>query len=800
MIFFKCGFLLKLSELSDFNNIDFYWETPDLSFIQKVSSFVREKYKIPVNFLNLEFYKFLTPLEESFFIFTFPNIRLALKKKADFLPTLGIQPVWETVINMPLEVLYPNFKADTEGAYTFSIEGNLIKLPEISVLSLLYELYDIGKSNQFYLKILDSLNNGKDVWFLVEKVSSKFLRLKKIDEVREELPLIDKGWLKFLDGEREIRFFGKILQGKFKVKKQEDTFLLKRAKQPSTSWEINEPFAPLPYSFPISFSHDSDLYIKSWPFQWARYPGDNLETIIWEILTTLDKIKIEEGESEEDYEKIDDVELFLDKLEKEGSILREVHRSLFKKISYFSFFNYFLQEYFLNKRNFKKTINRILKRAEKDMTRMTDEDKEAFYNEVETICNEFTDKGLQGEDLKGEVFKILKSRFPYLKDRTIFFALEKVLAKKANVYTDKEQPIILPDDYGVSVFPHHDFPGSSSDVANNKNVYLDQLNPIDYALPTGGSYLISLPQGDQFLIDDLKEFLFRKKRKRAEKKAQDEFKELVKDFIEMLENQLIREEVFIPEIKKMKEITYLLFNELKNRSSFSLGDCVFYTKVTLPDNWEIEENKLHKKAKGYLYLILYETKYLVKEFDIDLYYSIDKTFKYEIKDFSDIEVFFSEVEKVISNLIVFLRGRKEITFEEKRVEEKMNELTGKNFSFYFSLNGFKQIFYVSAASLRSSVWKEYFKSFLEKSFSNLKVSSELVSNLRNIFLYEELKKKGSVLISVNKFKEIFPEIYEEFYKKGTSIIEHELKVGENIIPIKLIMSLKGIYIKLFGKE
>jgi hypothetical protein len=517
MILLKSGIYFKLKDfLNLVDDIDYHFEVPNLSFVKKLSSILRNKFKLPVTYLNLEDYHIdKKNIYESEFLFSFPN--LVLLKKSDFTPTLAISPVYEIEISMPIDVLYSPEANDTDKSYTLPdfITHRDFRLEGMSELSLLYEIYERKNSSDLILKILRD-NDDDSVYFKLD-IYKDGLRLTKLDKIDEDiLTIVDKGWLKFLEA-GYIRFFGKMLYGKFTLEKKNDSFVLNKiARQPSTTWEINEPYFPFNWLSPVSISSDSGLYLQTWPYQWAKYPGESLLSTLLELLKSLGNESLKEKVKDvKKVKKIDDVEEFLKELEREGNQCWKIWKSSYKdNVTYKNFLKGWL-------------IKKIAE-EEKDLTRLTDEDKNKFYLEVKRIKEELKNK-LDGYELKAEMFKRLKILFPDLKDKTIFLAIDKI-NKEATTYDDNEQPVILGDDYGVNVFPHHDFPENSNDVLIEKPFHLDEFDrSYIYALPTAGSYLIALPNGDQLIVDeeDLKKFKKKYLKKKLSKAIVDMVRKIV---------------------------------------------------------------------------------------------------------------------------------------------------------------------------------------------------------------------------------------------------------------------------------
>jgi hypothetical protein len=517
MIFLKSGIYFRLKDfLNLVNDIDYHFEVPNLSFVKKLSSILQNKFKLPVTHLNLEDYHIdKKNIYESEFLFSFPN--LILSKKGDFTPTLAISPVYEIEISMPIDVLYSPEANDTDKSYTLPdfITHRDFRLDGMSELSLLYEIYERKNSSDLILKILRD-NDEDSVYFKLD-IYKDGLRLTKLDKIDENiLTIVDKGWLKFLEA-GYIRFFGKTLYGKFTLEKKNESFILNKiARQPSTTWEINEPYFPFNWLSPVSISSDSGLYLQTWPYQWARYSGENLLSTLLELLRSLGNESLKEKiNDKKKTKKIDDVEEFLKELEREGNQCWKIWKNSYKdSVTYKNFLKGWL-------------IKKVAE-EEKDLTRLTDEDKNKFYLEVKRIKEELKDK-FEGYELKAEMFKRLKVLFPDLKDKTIFLAIDKI-NKEATVYDDNEQPVILGDDYGVNVFPHHDFPENSNDILIEKPFHLDEFDrSYIYALPTAGSYLIALPNGDQFIVDeeDLEKFKKKNLKKKLSKAIIDTLRKIV---------------------------------------------------------------------------------------------------------------------------------------------------------------------------------------------------------------------------------------------------------------------------------
>jgi len=496
MIFLKRGIYFKLKDFPFLvKDIDYNFSVPNISFVKKLSFILRKHFNLPIIHSNIEdFFINTNNIGESEFLVSFPN--LVLMKKSDFSPTLAISPVYDLEITMPIEVMYSDEKNDTEKSYTIPdfVEHRDFDLEGMSELSLLYEIYTKNNSTDFVLKILRDEDDF--VYFSLNKDDKK-ISLKKIDlENEDKLHLIDKGWMKFVN-KGFIRFFGHFLNGKFTIDKKNEIFVLdKVARQPNTTWEINEPYAPLEWAFPANVSSDKGLYLQVWPYQWAKYPGENILSTLLELMRTLgDKSLEEKVPDKKKVKKIDDVEDFLKEMNKEGSICWYTWKNGYSDKTTF--------------KNFLKGW--LIKKAdEKDLTRLTDKDKVKFYNEVKMVRDELQKK-FDGTELKSELFKRLKITFPDLKDETIFRAIDKIM-KEANVYEDKEQPVILGDDYGTELFPHHDFPENTNDVKIDIPFHLDELDrSYIFDLPTAGAYLIALPNGDQFIVDEKDLELFKKK-------------------------------------------------------------------------------------------------------------------------------------------------------------------------------------------------------------------------------------------------------------------------------------------------
>jgi len=517
MIFLKSGIYFKLKDfLNLVDDIDYHFEVPNLSFVKKLSSILQSKFKLPVTHLNLEDYRIdKKNMYESEFLFSFPN--LVLLKKGDFTPTLAISPVYEIEISMPIDVLYSPEANDTDKSYTLPdfITHRDFRLEGMSELSLLYEIYEGKNSSDLILKILRD-NDDDSVYFKLD-IGKDSLKLTKLDKVDVDiLTIVDKGWLKFLEA-GFIRFFGKMLYGKFALEKKNESFVLNKiARQPSTTWEINEPYFPFNWLSPISISSDSSLYLQTWPYQWAKYPGESLLSTLLELLKSLGNESLKEKiDDKKKTKKIDDVEEFLKELEKEGNQCWKIWKNSYKDtVTYKNFLKGWL-------------IKKVAE-EEKDLTRLTDEDKNKFYLEVKRIKEELKDK-FDGYELKAEMFKRLKILFPDLKDKTIFLAIDKI-NKEATVYDDNEQPVILGDDYGISVFPHHDFPENSNDILIEKSFHLDEFDKsYIYALPTTGAYLIALPNGDQLIVDeeDLEKFKKKNLKKKLSKAIVDVLRKII---------------------------------------------------------------------------------------------------------------------------------------------------------------------------------------------------------------------------------------------------------------------------------
>jgi hypothetical protein len=517
MILLKSGIYFKLKDfLNLVDDIDYHFEVPNLSFVKKLSSILRNKFKLPVTYLNLEDYHIdKKNIYESEFLFSFPN--LVLLKKSDFTPTLAISPVYEIEISMPIDVLYSPEANDTDKSYTLPdfITHRDFRLEGMSELSLLYEIYERKNSSDLILKILRD-NDDDSVYFKLD-IYKDGLRLTKLDKIDEDiLTIVDKGWLKFLEA-GYIRFFGKMLYGKFTLEKKNDSFVLNKiARQPSTTWEINEPYFPFNWLSPVSISSDSGLYLQTWPYQWAKYPGESLLSTLLELLKSLGNGDLKEKVNDKKkLKKIDDVEEFLKELEREGNQCWKIWKNSYKdNVTYKNFLKGWL-------------IKKVAE-EEKDLTRLTDEDKNKFYLEVKRIKEELKDKFGEYE-LKAEMFKRLKVLFPDLKDKTIFLAIDKI-NKEATAYDDNEQPVILGDDYGVNVFPHHDFPENSNDILIEQPFHLDEFDrSYIYALPTAGAYLIALPNGDQLIVDeeDLEKFKKKNLKKKLSKAIVDVLRKII---------------------------------------------------------------------------------------------------------------------------------------------------------------------------------------------------------------------------------------------------------------------------------
>jgi len=553
MILLKSGIYFKLKDFLNLkDDIDYHFEIPNLSFVEKLSSILQSKFKLPVTHLNLEDYRIdKKNIYESEFLFSFPN--LVLSKKSDFTPTLAISPVYEIEISMPIDVLYSPEANDTDKSYTLPdfIEHRDFSLEGMSELSLLYEIYERKNSSDLILKILRN-NDDDSVYFKLD-INKGDLKLIKLDKINEDdLTIVDKGWLKFLE-DGYVRFFGKMIQGKFTLEKKNEAFVLNKiARQPSTTWEINEPYFPSDWNFPVSVSSDSGLYLQTWPYQWARYSGENLLSTLLELLKSLGNKSLKEKvKNKKKVKKIDDIDEFLKELEREGNQCWKIWKSSYKdKVTYKNFLKGWL-------------IKKVAE-EEKDLARLTDADKDKFYLEVKRIKEELKDK-FEGYNLKAEMFKRLKILFPDLKDKTIFLAIDKI-NKEASTYDDNEQPVILGDDYGVSVFPHHDFPENSNDVLMEKNLHLDEFDrSYIFALPTAGAYLIALPNGDQLIVDeeDLEKFKKKHLKKKLSKViidtlrkivgAEEEKKDKKKSPLEKFEDKLEEYLLSYPKKKKNEE-------------------------------------------------------------------------------------------------------------------------------------------------------------------------------------------------------------------------------------------------------